>query len=712
MLTRLGEVRSFALPALLVAACLPAYSSVNFGPVGLASNRSNTVTLTIPAATTLTSIAVRTQGAAGLDFADAGGGTCATGTAYAANAKCTVQVSFAPLSTGNRYGAVVLSDSSGVIASVYLWGIGIGPQSILSPGTATIDNFGFQFPQGIGVDGGGNVFVADQGMGWDGIGDWAIDPSVYVFSPSQGMYNQNPGTVGSGLGDPDGIAVDGAGNLYISDLGFYYVGVYSPPYVIPGAVYKETLQTGGWYTQSLVGGFVGPAGLAVDQNGNVYVADSGNCQSCTSGGSNLAGGVYEMEPQPDGSYKQKGIGQAWASPHGVAVDAGGNVYVAEWASQAKGVRGGPAVFKETLQASGSYVQTPISSGWGQPSSIAVDASGSVFVLDGAIWRESLNANGSYSEALVDASAYWPTGFAMTEAGNFFVSDVGQSPPGAGTFDYINLNKPPAFSFPATPEGLSSSAQTASIFNIGNASLTFSEVSYPAGFGASASVADSCTSGTALAAGGSCLLPIEFQPSEKLSSGSLLFSGNVTATTDSLGAPSENQIPVRGREIPPQTPAPLFSLKAGIYGKPQELKITDSMAGASIHYALHGVIPNEASPLYSGPIAVASNETVKAIAIAPGHSASPVVSAKYSIETAAPSFSPKGASYVAAQSVKIIDATPGAIIYYTLKPDQPTSAWTRYDDRPIKITKTATIKAYALASGHLPSAISTAAYKIK
>ncbi|MGB6686400.1 MAG: chitobiase/beta-hexosaminidase C-terminal domain-containing protein [Terracidiphilus sp.] len=623
---------------------MPAYSSVNLGTVELGSSRSATVTLTIPSATTLTNIEVRTQGATGLAFTNAGGGTCQTGTAYAAGAQCTVKVSFAPQASGNRYGAVVLSDAGGLIASVYLRGNGFGPQGILSPGTATVNSFVFQSPEAIAADGSGNVFVGDQGTGPDPDEDWQTEPSVYEFSPPHVIKNLNPGTIGSGFGDPDGLAVDGAGNVYVSDIGFSYVGLETEPWVISPGVYKETLRADGSYVQTSIGtNWVGPAGIAVDGNGNVFVADSGNCQSCALGGTSKAGAVYKMELQADGSYIQKSIGKAWASPQGVAVDASANVYVAEWTSLVKGVRGGPAVFKETPQANGSYVQTAIGSGWKQPSSVVIDASGSLFVLDGKIWRETPEENGRYTRVLIDKTAIEPTAFAMTAAGNLLVTDSWPGP-GFGAFFSIDLNKPPVIYFPATPEGLNSAPQTVSLFNIGNASLAFSAVSYPPGFGSSEPAVDACTSGTVLAAGGSCSLPIEFQPGNDLSSGSLRIHGDVAAITDSLNMVGyENRIAVTGLEIPPQTTAPVYSLKAGAYRQPQQVKITDSMAGASIYYTLHGATPSKASTLYSGPITVASTETIKAIAIAPGHSESPIVSARYSIKppAATPAFSPSG-----------------------------------------------------------------------
>ena len=103
------------------------------GSVNVGSSNSITVTVLIPGSTTLSSIAVVTQGASGLDFTSAGVGTCVAGTSYAAGATCTVPVVFTPKFVGTRYGAVVLSNSSGVAGTTYLQGTGVGRQTAVLP---------------------------------------------------------------------------------------------------------------------------------------------------------------------------------------------------------------------------------------------------------------------------------------------------------------------------------------------------------------------------------------------------------------------------------------------------------------------------------------------------------------------------------------------------------------------------------------------------
>ena len=76
--------------AWLAITAATAGAQTNFGAVNVGASATSTVTVTIPAAATLGSIAVLTQGAAGLDFTNGGGGSCAAGTNYAAEQTCTV----------------------------------------------------------------------------------------------------------------------------------------------------------------------------------------------------------------------------------------------------------------------------------------------------------------------------------------------------------------------------------------------------------------------------------------------------------------------------------------------------------------------------------------------------------------------------------------------------------------------------------------------
>ena len=145
-------------------------SAVNFGAVPV-NTKSSTYTLNFTFdtdGTTINAPAVLTQGATGKDFADATTGSCTqihgTTQPYALGATCTVDVTLKPASAGTRLGAVELTDTGGnVLATAYLQGAGTGPQAAFLPATQSLLGSGLQSPQGLAMDGSGNLFVAQPG---------------------------------------------------------------------------------------------------------------------------------------------------------------------------------------------------------------------------------------------------------------------------------------------------------------------------------------------------------------------------------------------------------------------------------------------------------------------------------------------------------------------------------------------------------------------
>ncbi|HTQ32498.1 MAG TPA: chitobiase/beta-hexosaminidase C-terminal domain-containing protein [Opitutaceae bacterium] len=89
--------------------------------------------------------------------------------------------------------------------------------------------------------------------------------------------------------------------------------------------------------------------------------------------------------------------------------------------------------------------------------------------------------------------------------------------------------------------------------------------------------------------------------------------------------------------PAQTADPVFSPGAGTYATAQNVTITSTTTGASIRYTTDGSAPSEtAGTLYSGPVHISANTTLKAIAYAAGFTDSNVTSAAYAI-TPPPTF---------------------------------------------------------------------------
>ena len=474
-------------------------SSVDFGPVNVGST-SPTISLifTFDTPGPLFSKSVLTQGATGLDFTDAGTGSCTIDprNTYAAGDTCTVDVTFTPQFSGTRYGAAVLQDISGnTLAAVYLYGIGFGPQATFLPGTQVPIDSGLANPFGVAVDASGNVFVAESGSG-----------TAYKETLAGGSYFRT--AIASGLSDPTGVAVDGSGNVYIA---------------ASDGVYKETLFNGNYSQSKIVSDLNDLVGLAVDTSGNLYITAS------------ATGDVHKETLQATGSYTETAVGSGIHGPTGVAVDGSGNVYITDAKSG--------DVYKETLQANGSYVQTTLASGLAGPESVAVDGGGNLYITGsgrGEVYKEVLQTNGSYLQTIAASGLNAPWWIAVDGRGNIYLSH--DTP--RGDLAMIDVADPPALSFAKTGVGFPSpdSPRTVTVSNIGNAAL-FLPVP---GSGANPSIAASFTlggettcpevgsSGTAgtLDAGSSCIYAIDFIPAAR---GSI--SGSLVVTDTNLNAAS-------------------------------------------------------------------------------------------------------------------------------------------------------------------------------
>lgn len=90
-------------------------------------------------------------------------------------------------------------------------------------------------------------------------------------------------------------------------------------------------------------------------------------------------------------------------------------------------------------------------------------------------------------------------------------------------------------------------------------------------------------------------------------------------------------------ITPPTATPTFSVPGGTYTAVQSVTISDSTPNATIYYTTDGSTPANSSPAYSGPITVSKSETINAIAMESGYSASSVASVTYTINLPPPSF---------------------------------------------------------------------------
>ncbi len=489
-------------------------SSVTYGSigVGITSNAAQ-LTFAFDTAGTLGSTSVVTQGATGLDFSNAGTGSCAANTAYSAGQSCTVNVSFTPLFPGSRSGAVEINDSNGnVMATALLQGTGVGPQLSFSPGTQTTLGSSFSYAAGIAVDGSGNAYVVDviNNLG-----------NVQEVMAVNGRIPANPTvrTLVGNLDCPIGPALDAAGNVYFADVCYHTVNeIQAVNGTIPSS---PTIRT-------LTSQFTSPDGIAVDSRGNVYVLDASN---------KTVNEIFAANGSIPASPTIATLASGFKELDGIAVDGNGNIYVSDDSSR--------AVF-EIHAVNGSIPTSPLvtslGSGFVIPRGISVDASGNVYVAEyfyNTVYK-ILAVNGSIPASptiqTLGAGLLYANGVSVDANRNVFVADYGDA-----RLVRLDYGDPPSLSFASTPLGTTSSdsPQTITLENVGNADLNFpipangNNPSISANFTLDENAPSACTvtgsgSSTAgvLAAGTSCVLPIGFDPTVAGSiSGSLVLIDN-------------------------------------------------------------------------------------------------------------------------------------------------------------------------------------------
>jgi trimeric autotransporter adhesin len=456
---------------------------------------------------------------------------------------CSVDVTFSPQYPGVRTAPLVVTDSMGKKSSVGLAGIGLAARTALTPGiVTTIAGNGTKGFSGDGgpataaqmnepyeakFDAAGNLYINDSLNGRLRKVDRNGIITTVAGGGNGGCFSGAGGPATSAsLGEVFGLALDPAGNIYIATTSCGVVKV----------------DLNGILTV-FYGDFA--YGMATDAAGNVYIAASGRIVKVdTRGSTSTVAGGGPNYPGDGGPATQAEL----LLPNGVAVDAAGNLYIADWSdSRVRKVDTNGII--TTVAGNGS----PGFSGDGgqatqaelfQPDKVSVDAAGNIYISDSGNSRiRRVDTNGLIKTVAgggnllgnvgdgrpATQSEMSTGGTAIDPSGMLYVAD---------TYQYrirkIDVSQS-AVNFASQNVGTVSPSQQITVTNIGNQHIELTGLSLSDDFGQQTGLASDCTDTTVLGAGFSCALRITFAPT---AAGSL--TGSAVVTGNSLSLPGTTQ----------------------------------------------------------------------------------------------------------------------------------------------------------------------------
>ncbi len=215
-------------------------------------------------------------------------------------------------------------DSLGVISTI----AGTGERGFGGDGGPAVQAQ-LNTPRGMAVDGAGNLYIADTHNNRIRMVDFSGTISTIAGTGERGFGGDGGPAVQAQLNIPRGMAVDGAGNLFIAEPGNHRIRKVDSAGVITtvaGAGERGFGGDGGPATEARLNF---PVDVTLDGAGNLFIADLGNLRIRkvdSSGTITTVAGAGERGFGGDGG---PAVQAQLASPYGVAVDSAGNLYIAD-----------------------------------------------------------------------------------------------------------------------------------------------------------------------------------------------------------------------------------------------------------------------------------------------------------------------------------------------------------------------------------------------
>ena len=298
-------------------------------------------------------------------------------------------------------------------------------------GPGNVASFNGQWGCAMGSN--GNLFVADTYN--QKIREVAFDGTVSTVAGTGSQGNQDGASGVATFNFPYGIAVDKNDNIYVSEIGSDNIRKIAPDGTVSTFAGSPTGRTGSSDGSDTSATFQDPLGLAVDANGNIYVADAANnkIRKITAAGvvTTVAG------TGTAGAGNGAALSATFNTPLSIAIDPANNLYITErdnYDVRKIATDGTVTTVAGTGQA-GSADGAGTSAGFNYPVGIVADFSGNLYVTDngyGTIriitpsgFVATLAGNGNQTS--IDGIGYQasfknPLGMAMDSGGNLYVMD--------------------------------------------------------------------------------------------------------------------------------------------------------------------------------------------------------------------------------------------------------------------------------------------------